>query len=383
MIPYSKQNISKEDIRAVTEVLKSEYLTTGPKVEEFELSCKQYFNSKYSLSFNSATSALHVACLSMEITEGDLIWTSPISFVASANCALYCGASIDFVDIDSGTFNICVNSLEDKLIEAKKLKKLPTLIVVVHLAGMPCDMEKIKELSKVYGFKIIEDASHAVGSSYKGSLIGDSKYSDITIFSFHPVKIFTTGEGGMILTNNKNYAKKALLHRAHGITRDHLEFQNKEFEPWIYEQQSLGYNYRMTDISAALGISQLKKVKTWNVKRNKLSNIYKSSFGNTKEIEFQLNNLDSFSSYHLFIIQVNNRKKVFQYLRNKEIGVNVHYIPIHFHPYYKKLGFKEGDFPNAEKYYSKAISIPLYPSLTKKDQNYVIENVIESVRMFG
>jgi len=383
LIPYSKQNISKEDIEAVSEILKSDYLTTGPKVDEFEERCKEYFDANYCVTFNSATSALHVACLSIGITQGDLVWTSPISFVASSNCALYCGASIDFVDIDTSTFNICVDELEEKLIKASKVDELPSLLVVVHLAGLPCDMKRIRKLSEAYNFKIIEDASHAVGSFYKDSKIGESKYSDITIFSFHPVKIFTTGEGGMILTNNKDYAKKASLYRAHGITRDHLDFQNKENEPWFYEQQFLGYNYRMTDIAAALGISQLKKVKVWNEKRNKLANIYKSSFCDTEGIDFQLNNLDCFSSYHLFIIQVHNRKKIFQCLREKEIGVNVHYIPIHFHPFYKKLGFQEGDFPNAEKYYSKAISIPLYPSLTKKDQNYVIENVIESVKMFG
>lgn len=383
MIPYSKQEISKDDIKAVTKVLESDFLTTGPKVQEFENDCAKYFNSSYCLSLNSATSALHVACLSLDINKDDLVWTSPISFVASSNCALFCGASIDFVDIDKNTFNISVKTLEKKLSQAKKDRRLPSLLIVVHLAGSPCDMERIYELSKIYKFKLIEDASHAVGSSYKNSMIGASRYSDITIFSFHPVKIFTTGEGGMILTNNEIYANKASVFRAHGITRDADNFQNTETEPWVYEQQVLGYNYRMTDIAAALGSSQLKKVKKWNEKRNKLADIYKSYFSANEKIDFQLNNSDSFSSYHLFIIQVSNRTKVFHYLKDRGIGVNVHYIPIHFHPFYKDIGFKKGDFPNAEEYYEKAISLPLYPSMTKKDQSYIIKTVLESVKTFG
>ncbi len=376
MIPYSKQEISNDDIRAVTEVLRSDFLTTGPKVLDFETECLQYFNAKFSLSFNSATSALHIACLAMDLNQNDIVWTSSISFVASANCALYCGASIDLVDIDKKTFNISESKLEEKLIEAKKKNKLPTVLIVVHLAGLPCDMAKIKKLSKLYNFKIIEDASHAVGSTYKNSTIGDCKYSDITIFSFHPVKIFTTGEGGMILTNSKDIAKKAELYRSHGITRNKNFFKNHDHSPWIYEQQVLGYNYRMTDIAAALGISQLKKVKTWNVRRNFLAEKYKLKFKENGGIHYQENPSNNvYSSYHLFIIQVNQRDRIFKELSKLGIGVNVHYIPIHYHPFYMDLGFKKGDFPIAENYYENAISIPLYPSLSQKDQNFVIKSI--------
>lgn len=376
MIPYSKQEISNDDIRAVKEVLRSDFLTTGPKVSEFETACLKYFNSKYSLSFNSATSALHIACLALDLKQNDIVWTSSISFVASANCALYCGASIDLVDIDNKTFNISESKLEEKLVEAKKKNKLPTILIVVHLAGLPCDMVKIKKLSKIYNFKIIEDASHAVGSIYKNSIIGDCKYSDVTIFSFHPVKIFTTGEGGMILTNSKDIANKAELYRSHGITRNRDSFKNNDHSPWVYEQQVLGFNYRMTDIAAALGISQLKKVKVWNKTRNSLAEKYKLKFNESDGIKYQENLSDNvYSSYHLFIIQVNQRNRIFEELSKLGIGVNVHYIPIHYHPFYKDLGFKKGDFPIAENYYEKAISIPLYPSLSKKDQNFVIKSI--------
>ena len=376
MIPYSKQEISKDDIRAVNEVLRSDFLTTGPKVTEFEKECLTYFNSKFSLSFNSATSALHIGCLALGLKQNDIVWTSSISFVASANCALYCGASIDLVDIDDKTFNICDIKLEEKLYEAKKNNRLPKVLVVVHLAGLPCNMSKIKKLSKEYNFKIIEDASHAVGSSYKNSTIGDCKYSDMTIFSFHPVKIFTTGEGGMILTNSKDIAQKAELYRSHGITRNRNFFINKDDSPWIYEQQVLGFNYRMTDIAAALGISQLKKVEIWNKKRNSLAENYKLEFNEIDGIQYQHNaSTNIYSSYHLFIIQVNNRDRIFKELSKLGIGVNVHYIPIHYHPFYMDLGFNRGDFPVAESYYEKAISIPLYPSLSKKDQNFVIKSL--------
>jgi len=385
LIPYSKQSISKDDIEAVIQVLKSDYLTTGPKVEEFEEDCRNYFNSKYCISLNSATSALHVACLSMDITKGDIVWTSPNSFVASASCALYCGATIDFVDIDKSNFNISANSLEQKLIKAKNNNKLPRLLIVVHMAGLPCDMAKIRKLSKTYNFKVIEDASHAVGAKYKNSIIGDSRYSDITIFSFHPVKIFTTGEGGMILTNNARYAKRSSLFRAHGITRDVKEFHGKNFLPWVYEQQELGFNYRMTDIAAALGISQLKKVEMWNKQRNSLAQKYIKLFSHDNELDIKFQQYDRSkfsSSYHLFIILVEKRDKIFELLRKKGIGVNVHYIPIHYQPFYKNLGFKHGDFPNAEAYYKKAISLPLYPALSKKDHIFVIDTLKESIKSF-
>lgn len=375
MIPYSKQNISKSDIKAVTNVLESDFLTTGPKVKEFEDACAGQFSAKHTFSFNSATSALHIACLSIGLQKGDIAWTSSMTFVASANCALYCGAKIDLVDIDSKNFNISTDALEEKLIVAKKKNILPKVVIVVHFAGLPCDMSKVKNLSKEYGFKIIEDASHAVGSEYKNSKIGDCRYSDMTVFSFHPVKIFTTGEGGMVTTNNKKLANKLALLRSHGITRNTSEFQTEETNgmPWFYEQQLLGYNYRMTDIAAALGLSQLKKVERWNSIRNKIANRYIESFSSIKEIDFQLfNHKQYYSSYHLFVVLIENRDEIFKKMLSEGIGVNVHYIPIHYHPFYKELGFKKGQFQNSENYYKRAMTIPLFPSLTSKEQGHII-----------
>ena len=383
MIPYSKQSISKGDIKAVTKTLESDFLTTGPKVTQFEEACAKKFNARYAYSFNSATSALHIACLSLGLEKNDIAWTSSMSFVASSNCALYCGAEIDLVDIDSKTFNISINDLERKLIAAKKRNKLPKVLIVVHFAGLPCDMSKVRSLSRQYGFRVIEDASHAVGSQYKNSKIGDCKYSDMTVFSFHSVKIFTTGEGGMVLTNNKKLADKLLLLRSHGVTRDISKFEEKKRKdsPWYYEQQALGFNYRMTDIAAALGLSQLKRVDKWNEKRNKIANRYIESFDPIEGVKFQQHNHKyNYSSYHLFVILIDNRDEIYKKMLSRGIGVNVHYIPIHYHPFYQKLGFKKGQFKNAENYYEKAMTIPLFPALTNREQNYVISTLKNLIR---
>lgn len=386
-IPYGRQDIDSTDINAVKKVLNSDFLTQGPEVENFEKEISKKVNAKYSISVNSATSALHLACMALEVGEKDIVWTSPNTFVASANCALYCGAKIDFVDIDISTNNISVEKLEEKLITAKKTGKLPKVVIVVHLTGRPCEMDKIYKLSKIYNFKIIEDASHAIGASYKKSLIGSCKWSDITVFSLHPVKIITSGEGGIICTNNKILNKKCRLLRTHGITRNINDFKYKNQGLWHYEQHLLGYNYRMTDIHAALGKSQLRKIKSFINKRNSIAKKYDHFFEDTHLELPCIENKDYLvSSFHLYVIKlfhddhIKNHKKIFKNLRKKGIGVNLHYSPVHLQPHYKKLGFSEGDFPNAEKYGKTAISIPIYPKLSLCDQEYVVKSVVEELK---
>ena len=374
---YSQQNIDKSDIVEVGKVLRSKYLTSGPKVVEFEKKVGKYVNSKFSVAVNSATSGLHIACLALGLKKKDIAWTSPISFVASANCALYCGADVDFVDIDKDTFNISTFELEQKLKFAKKLKKLPKVLIVVHLAGSPCDMSKIKELSKKYKFYIIEDASHALGSIYKGSKIGSCKYSDITVFSFHPVKIITTGEGGMATTNQKMLAERMRDLSTHGIIKDSSRFISKSSCPWFYEQQYLGFNYRITDIQSSLGLSQLSKLSRFVKKRNEIFYIY-SDLLRDQPISILEIPKNVYSALHLMIIRLNNsdeefHRSVFKELRNHDIGVQLHYLPVHLQPYYKNLGFKVGDFPNAEFYAKNAISLPIYPALKLEEINYIVE----------
>jgi len=371
MIPYSRQIIDNKDIRNISKTLKNNLVTTGPKVEEFEEKIKKFVGAKYSVAANSATSALHIACIALDLKEGDWLWTSPISFVASANCGLYCGAKIEFVDIDGESNNICVKKLKKKLIEAKAKKKLPKIIVTVNLAGFPCDLSEIKKLSKIYSFKILEDSSHALGAKYNGKRIGNGKLSDVSVFSFHPVKIITTLEGGMATTNNFKVFKKMQMLRSHGITREKNMFKKKESGNWYYEQQLLGFNYRMNDIEATLGISQLKKINKFFIKRKKIKNFYDR---NLKELPIILpqNNKNKVSSLHLYIIKLKNcsityRNNVIYKLRKKGIGVNIHYIPIHFQPYFRNLGFKKGMYPVSEKYYETAISLPIHPGLKKKD----------------
>ena len=383
MIPYGRQEISEEDVSAVVEALRSDFLTQGPKVPLFEKAVADYCGTKYGVAVNSATSALHIACLALELGEGDWLWTSPNSFVASSNCGLYCGAKVDFVDIDKETYNLCAEELEKKLIQAKHENKLPKVLVTVHFAGQSCDMKKIHKLSKEYGFFIIEDASHSIGGKYLAKSIGGCQYSSITVFSFHPVKIITTAEGGLATTNSKKLAEKMNLFRSHGVTRDQSLIKKRNEGPWYYQQIDLGFNYRMTELQAALGISQMKKLDEFVLKRHILQEKYDILFASLPIIR-PYQNQDSYSALHLYPIQIDldnntkSRKQIFIELREKGIGVNVHYIPIHTQPYYKNLGFKEGDFPNSEYYYSRAISLPLFHAMALNQQDEVF-NALKSV----
>ena len=379
MIPYGKQEITKDDLNAVLEVLQSDFLTQGPFVPSFEKKISNYVGAKHAVACNSATSALHIACLALGLGSGDLLWTSPISFVASANCGLYCGASIDFVDINSNTFNICPDLLEIKLKQAKQNNSLPKIIVLVHMAGNPSDLEKIYTLAKKYKIKIIEDASHAVGARYKQKSIGSCAYSDVTIFSFHPVKIITTGEGGMALTNSDEVAERMQLLRTHGITRDESKMSQND-GPWYYQQIELGFNYRMIDIQAALGISQFERLESYVEKRNQIANFYHEELSNLPLLTPKIQD-SVFSSYHLYIIRLDlnrlssSHHDIFCSLRDSGIGVNIHYIPIHLQPYYKNLGFQEGDFPNAETFYKEAISLPIFPTISDQSLKKVVNQL--------
>ena len=375
-IPYSRQNVTQEDTEAVLEVLNSRYLTTGPKVESFEANLASKVNSKYAVATNSATSALHIACLALGLEKGDWLWTSPITFVASANCGLYCGASIDFVDINPSTGLMDVRKLERKLKIANKLGKLPKILIPVHLSGASCEMEKIKSLSNQYGFFIIEDASHALGGTYKSQPVGSCQYSDITVFSFHPVKIITTAEGGMATTNISELDCKMSELRSHGITKDPKKFSKENPPPWLYEQQSLGYNYRMNDIQAALGLSQLKRLDQIVLKRNEKLEIYRELIESLPVKLLEINE-NVYSSVHLSVISLNNvdekrHRMIFENLRKNEIGVQLHYFPVHLQPFFRNLGFKEGQFPAAEEYSKTSLSIPLFPELKLNDQKYIV-----------
>lgn len=377
MMSYGKHDISKEDIDAVIHVLKSDFITQGPTVEKFERAVSEFCKANYGIATNSATSALHIACLSIGLGKGDYLWTSPITFVASANCGLYCNANIDFVDIDPKTYNLSSKALEEKLIQARQDNKLPKVVIPVHFAGQSCEMKRIYQLSQEYGFKIIEDASHSIGGEYKGQPVGNCKYSDITIFSFHPVKIITTGEGGMALTNSATLAKKMLLLRSHGVTRDQELIANENEGPWFYQQIELGYNYRMTDIQAALGISQMKRLNEFINNRHKIKQRYDKKLSNMPVvIPYQSKN--SYSALHLYPIQIrcNSLKKtheqIFKEMIENNIGVNLHYIPVHTQPYYQNMGFKKGDYPNAEHYYSRAMSLPIFNTMTTMQQDQVI-----------
>jgi UDP-4-amino-4,6-dideoxy-N-acetyl-beta-L-altrosamine transaminase len=382
MIPYGKQDITQADIDSVVGVLKSKFLTQGPQVPLFEKIVTDYCGADYGVAVTSATSALHIACLSLGLGEGDWLWTSPNSFVASANCGLYCGANVDFVDIDPKTYNMSVAELEQKLIKAKQKNKLPKVVIPVHFAGQSCDMKKIHSLGKEYGFKIIEDASHAIGGKYLDNPIGGCQSSDITVFSFHPVKIVTTAEGGLATTNSKELAEKMQLFRSHGIVRDKSLMTTKSHGIWYYEQIGLGFNYRMTELQAALGISQMKRLDEFINKRHILQKRYDDLLQYTPVIRpFQLP--ECHSALHLYPILIDikkikkSRKQVFNELRKNGIGINVHYIPIHTQPYYQQFGFKEGDFPISEAYYSRTISLPLYPGLSYKTQDKIISTVNE------
>ncbi len=372
MIPYSRQSINENDINEVIKVLKSEMITQGPIVEKFEKTICSYTSSNYSVLTNSATSALHISCLALGLSKGDILWTSPNSYVASANVGLLCNAKVDFVDIDPENYNMCPTALSIKLKNAEKLGQLPKIVMPVHFAGQSCDMIKIKKLSEKYGFKIIEDASHAIGGSYNNTKIGSCRFSDITVFSFHPVKIITTAEGGCATTNNDEIFEKLKLLSSHGVTRNPKFMAEKNSDKWVYDQISIGFNYRMSDMNAALGLSQLLRIDCFLKKRNKIAKKY---FQQLKNIDLKLPKQEDYnlSAFHLFPIQVKNRKRIYELFHQNDIKVNVHYRPIHTQPFWQKRGFKSGLFPNSEFYYSQAISLPIFYDLNDELQDNVIK----------
>lgn len=377
MIPYGRQDITQADIDAVVDVLQSDFLTQGPMVPRFEQGVALHVGAAHALAVNSATSALHIACLALGLGEGDRLWTSPITFVASANCALYCGAQVDFVDIDPRTYNLCPEALERKLQVAEREGVLPKVLVAVHLCGQSCDMQAISALAKRYGFKVIEDASHAIGGKYRGEFIGNCRYSDITVFSFHPVKIITTAEGGMALTNDALLAERMALLRSHGITREPSKMTHESDGPWYYQQIDLGFNYRMTELQAALGGTQLERLDCYVARRHELARRYDHLLAGLP-VTTPWQHPDSYSGLHLYVIRLhldtlrNSHRQVFESLREQGIGVNLHYIPVHTQPYYQRMGFQAGDFPEAERYYREAISLPMFQTMTEQQQDEVI-----------
>lgn len=377
MIPYGRQDITQADIDAVVAVLQSDFLTQGPAVPLFEQTVAKHVGARHALAVNSATSALHIACLALGLGPGDWLWTTPVTFVASANCGLYCGAQVDFVDIDSRTYNISPEALEAKLIQADKAGRLPKVVVAVHLCGQPCEMAAIHALGQKYGFKIIEDASHAIGGKYKGEFIGNCRYSDITVFSFHPVKIITTAEGGMALTNIDALAEQMALLRSHGITRDVAQMTHVPDGPWYYQQIGLGFNYRMTELQAALGVSQMQRLDAYVARRHELAQRYDLLLQDLP-VKTSWQHPDSYSGLHLYVIRLQldkigkTHRQVFEDLREQGIGVNLHYIPVHTQPHYQRMGFKAGDFPQAEQYYAEAISLPMFQALTVAQQDRVV-----------
>ncbi|MBM3844044.1 MAG: UDP-4-amino-4,6-dideoxy-N-acetyl-beta-L-altrosamine transaminase [Verrucomicrobia bacterium] len=378
MINYGRQDINQADIDAVAEVLRSDFLTQGPVVPEFERAVASYCGASHAVSANSATGALHMACLALGVGKGDIVWTTPITFVASANCALYCGAEVDFVDIDPRTYGMSVDRLSEKLVQAKATGRLPKLVIPVHLCGQPCDMAGIHALAVKYGFRVVEDASHAIGGRYKGEPIGNCRYSDITVFSFHPVKIITTGEGGMALTNDDLLAKRLRLFRSHGITSDPKEMDPRPAdELWNYQQVELGYNYRMTDISAALGLSQMKRLDEFVTRRHAIAKRYDELLSSLPVIT-PWQHPDGYSGLHLYVIRLKlyevkkTNKQVFKSLHAAAILANLHYIPVYRQPYFEKMGFKAGYCKEAEAYFADVLTIPMYPGLTDSEQDLVV-----------
>lgn len=380
MIPYGRQDITQADIDAVVEVLKSDYLTQGPVVPRFEQSVAGHVGARHALAVNSATSALHIACLALGLGPGDWLWTSPITFVASANCGLYCGAKVDFVDIDPATYNLCPKALATKLEIAEREGRLPKVVVPVHLCGQPCDMQAIHDLAQRYGFKIIEDASHAIGGRYRDEFIGNCRYSDITVFSFHPVKIVTTAEGGMAMTNDDQLASRMALLRSHGVTRDPALMTHEADGPWYYQQVDLGLNYRMTELQAALGVSQMTRLDSYVERRHELARRYDEKLADLP-VTTPWQHPDSYSGLHLYVVRLHldkvgkSHRQVFESLREQGIGVNLHYIPVHTQPYYSQMGFKPGDFPQAQQYYREAISLPMFQTMSLAQQDEVISAV--------
>ena len=379
-IPYGRQDINAADIQSVIEVLQSDWLTQGSATVRFEQAVAEYCGAKHAIAVSSATAALHIACLALGLGEHDYLWTSPNTFVASANCGLYCGAKVDFVDIDPNTYNLSIDQLEQKLSKAAQLRCLPKVLVPVHFAGQSCEMEKILSLSQQYGFKVIEDASHAIGGRYQNKAIGCCEFSDLTVFSFHPVKIITTGEGGMVLTNRDDLYEKLIRLRSHGITRNPDLMQGEVHGAWYYQQLELGFNYRMTDIQAALGASQIQRLGEFVTRRRFLAQRYNHLLQDLP-LTLPYQHIDTESSWHLYVIRLNLDKistthcQVFEQLREAGIGVNLHYIPVHTHPYYQNLGFCWGDFPKSELYYERAISIPLYYGLKEQEQDRIVASL--------
>ena len=385
MIPYGRQDIRQEDIDAVVEVLRSDFLTQGPAVGRFEQAVAQYCGVRHALAVNSATSALHIACLALGLGPGDWLWTSPITFVASANCGLYCGARVDFVDIDPRTYNLCPQALERKLIQAERDGTLPKVVVPVHLCGQPCDMQAIHALAQRFGFKVIEDASHAIGGKYRGEPVGNCRYSDITVLSFHPVKIITTAEGGMTLTNDAALADRMALLRSHGITREPAQMTHEPDGPWYYQQIDLGFNYRLTDLQAALGVSQMQRLDEYVARRHELATRYDRLLADLP-VTTPWQHPEGYSGLHLYVVRVDegragtSHRRVFERLRERGIGVNVHYIPVHTQPYYQRMGFAVGQFPEAERYYAEAISLPMFATLTNAEQDEVVAALADALK---
>jgi UDP-4-amino-4,6-dideoxy-N-acetyl-beta-L-altrosamine transaminase len=378
MIPYGKQDISDADIQAVVTVLRSDWLTQGPAVPAFERAVSQYCGAQYAVAANSATSALHLACMALGVGPGDRVWTSAITFVASANCARYCGADVDLVDIDARTYNMSVEALARKLEHSQRAGTLPKVVIPVHLCGQSCDMAEIQALSRRYNFKIVEDASHAVGGSYRGKRVGDCRFSDIAVFSFHPVKVITTAEGGMAMTNDARLAKRMQLLRTHGITRDAEEMTHAPEGAWYYQQLELGFNYRMTDVQAGLGLSQMSRLDEFHRRRHAAARRYDALLAGLPVVT-PSQHPDTVSGLHLYVIRLKldkistTHRKVFDALRAAGIGVNLHYIPVYRQPYYERMGFKPADYPEAERYYAEAISLPMFSGLTDPQQDRVIE----------
>jgi UDP-4-amino-4,6-dideoxy-N-acetyl-beta-L-altrosamine transaminase len=388
LIPYGRQDIDETDIQSVVDVLRSDWLTQGPRIEQFENALADTVGAKHAVAVNSATSALHIACLALGLLPRGRLWTTPNSFVASANCGIYCGATVDFVDIDPATYNISTDELRKKLAEAEQKNLLPDVLVVVHHSGQSCDMRAIWELAQHYQFRVIEDASHAVGAEYAGEPVGNCRFSDVVVFSFHPVKIITTAEGGAALTNDRMIAESMQRLRSHGVTRDEALFESDETAPWYYEQIELGFNYRITELQAALGLSQLNRLKQFVNRRRVLADRYDEMLhGFPLSVPAQAT--DGNSARHLYVIRLNlenlnvTRRQVFEHLRADGIGVNVHYIPIHTQPFYQRRGFRRGDFPESERYYEEAISLPLFSSLKDEEQDRVVESLAGALRMTG
>lgn len=376
-IPYGRQDISKQDIAAVIEVLQSDWITQGPAIERFEQAVAEYCGVKYAVAVSSATAGLHIACLAAELGTGDWLWTSPNTFVASANCGLYCGAEVDFVDIDPHTYNLSINALQQKLDTAAEHNRLPKVLIPVHFAGQSCEMASIAALAQRYGIQVIEDAAHGIGGTYKGQPVGCCQFSDLAVFSFHPVKIITTGEGGMVLTNREDLYEKLIRYRTHGITRNPNLMQGDSHGGWYYQQLELGFHYRMTDIQAALGASQMQRLDQFVARRRELAARYDQLLA-ALPLTLPYQHPDTASSWHLYVIRLKldqiqrSHRQVFEALRQANIGVNLHYIPVHTQPYYQQFGFEWGDFPQAEQYYREAISLPLYYGLSDPDQDRVV-----------